>query len=198
MKLHSYVVAIDDGFAPNPFHGSCTLATCKPKIRRYSVVGDWILGTGSKRKGRDQSLVYAMRITETMTYNDYWNDMRFENKRPSLFQSVRKSRGDNIYHTETVTGKWIQEDSCHSNKDGTPNAKHIAVDTSCDNVLISEDFIYYGGGPKLDVPLFNDINVCHTGIGHTSNFDEETIKAFLDWVRDLGQWGYCHDPLNWK
>ena len=31
MRLHSYVVARDYGFAPNPFLGVCTLATCKPK-----------------------------------------------------------------------------------------------------------------------------------------------------------------------
>ena len=32
--LFSYVVATDSGFAPNPFFGLCTLACCKPAIRR--------------------------------------------------------------------------------------------------------------------------------------------------------------------
>ena len=50
MKLFSYVVARDYGFAPNPFFSTCTLATCKPKIRRTASVGDWIIGTGSKKK----------------------------------------------------------------------------------------------------------------------------------------------------
>ena len=98
MRLHSYIVAIDDGFAPNPFYGFCTLATCKPKIRRHAQVGDWMLGTGSKKKGRQGTLVYAMRVTEKMTYDSYWEDPRFEDKRPDLFKSIRKSRGDNIYH----------------------------------------------------------------------------------------------------
>lgn len=30
-KGYSYVVARDFGFAPNPFNGFLTLATCKPK-----------------------------------------------------------------------------------------------------------------------------------------------------------------------
>ena len=34
MTLYSYTVAADTGFAPNPFHGFCTLACCKPGIRR--------------------------------------------------------------------------------------------------------------------------------------------------------------------
>jgi len=34
MKVYSYIVAYDSGFAPNPFHGICTLACCKPTIRR--------------------------------------------------------------------------------------------------------------------------------------------------------------------
>ena len=34
MTVYSYIVAYDSGFAPNPFHGTCTLACCKPTIRR--------------------------------------------------------------------------------------------------------------------------------------------------------------------
>ena len=198
MKLHSYVVAIDDGFAPNPFYGFCTLATCKPKIRHHAQVGDWILGTGSKKRGQQGTLVYAMRVTEKMTCESYWADPRFEDKRPNLYQSIRKSRGDNIYHRHPENGKWIQEDSCHSNGDGTPNRDHIARDTSSANVLISDDFIYRGGGPELLIPDCNGKSVCHTGIGHSNKFDDATVKGFIDWVRPLGEWGYCYGPLIWE
>ena len=51
MKLYSYIVAHDGGFAPNPFWGYCTLANCKPKIRQTAKVGDWIVGLSSKPKG---------------------------------------------------------------------------------------------------------------------------------------------------
>jgi hypothetical protein len=33
-RLFSYTVRVDDGAAPNPFRGLCTLAICKPAIRR--------------------------------------------------------------------------------------------------------------------------------------------------------------------
>ena len=43
-RLFSYTIPIDDGAAPNPFHGMCTLAICKPGIRRVAKKGDWIAG----------------------------------------------------------------------------------------------------------------------------------------------------------
>jgi len=38
--LYSYTVRYDDGAAPNPFNGMCTLAICKPAIRRTAAPGD--------------------------------------------------------------------------------------------------------------------------------------------------------------
>ena len=71
MRLYSYVVARDYGFAPNPFYRVCTLATCKPIIRKAAAIGDWVVGTGSKERDRQAFLVYAMRVTEAMTFNEY-------------------------------------------------------------------------------------------------------------------------------
>ena len=38
MQLISYKVKHDTGFAPNPYFGILTLATCKPAIRRSSKI----------------------------------------------------------------------------------------------------------------------------------------------------------------
>jgi hypothetical protein len=78
VKLHSYVVARDYGFAPNPFFGVCTLATCKPGIRKVAQIGDWVVGTGSKKRKRDKRIVYAMRVTGAITFSQYWTDPRSE------------------------------------------------------------------------------------------------------------------------
>ena len=76
-RIHSYVVRYDSGFAPNPFYGYCTLATCKPGIRRKAEVEDWVVGSGSNDRsvGRGGYLVYAMRVTEVMTFDDYTVDL---------------------------------------------------------------------------------------------------------------------------
>lgn len=52
MRLYVYVVTHDTGFAPNPFHGYCTLATCKPHIRGRAEAGDWVIGLGSTQNGQ--------------------------------------------------------------------------------------------------------------------------------------------------
>lgn len=44
MRLYAYTMTSDSGFAPNPFHGFCTLATCKARIRERATTGDWVLG----------------------------------------------------------------------------------------------------------------------------------------------------------
>jgi hypothetical protein len=64
LRLFSYVVRYDKGFAPNLFWNYCTLATCKPGIRRKAEVGDWVVGTGSKENVGIGKLIYAMKIEE--------------------------------------------------------------------------------------------------------------------------------------
>ena len=55
-ELFVYTVAYDVGFAPNPFYGFCTLATCKADIRNAADVGDWVVGVGSVSKVKRGSL----------------------------------------------------------------------------------------------------------------------------------------------
>ena len=196
-KLYSYIVARDYGFAPNPFYGFCTLATCKPRIRKSAAIGDWIVGTGSKRKNKAGHLVYAMRVTETMSFDEYWIDPRFQHKKPGLYGSQKQAFGDNIYHKEDSSSEWKQLDSHHSKEDGSPDLNNIERDTGVNRILISDDFIYCGGSGPL-IPEFAGSSVCHNHIGHKSNFRQETVDAFIKWIRDFGDEGYCGTPLDWK
>lgn len=66
--LYTYCIPYDDGAAPNPYWGICTLAICKPVIRRVARVGDWVVGTGSSHSPIGDvagAVVYAMQVTET-------------------------------------------------------------------------------------------------------------------------------------
>lgn len=90
----------DTGFAPNPFFGCLTLATCKPGIRRSGnrQVGDWIAGFGSKKMCRDEvvgneRLIYLMKVTEErLLIADYFNG--FPGKRPIPPQNHQNIAGD--------------------------------------------------------------------------------------------------------
>ena len=114
MVVYSYVIEHDFGLAPNPFGRYCTLAVCKLKIRGSSKlkIGDWILGTGSKaiemstgKKGLRKKLIYAMQVTEKITFDDYWSDPRFQYKKPRMNGSRVAMFGDNFYHTDE-NGNW--------------------------------------------------------------------------------------------
>jgi hypothetical protein len=200
MTLFSYVVARDYGFAPNPFGGYCTLATCKPDIRASAQVGDWIVGTGSATQGRAGYLVYAMKVEETCTFDEYWNDPRFESKKPNLHASKMLAFGDNIYHHD-VNGNWIQVDSHHSYHDGTPNDANIERDTKADRVLIATQFSYFGGdGPEIPDFLRNyrGYDLCKSGPGHRRDAPDDMVKEFISWYLSLSASQLEGLPIDWS
>ncbi len=202
VRLHSYVIARDYGFAPNPFFGVCTLATCKPRIRKVATIGDWILGTGSKTGKRHNHAVYAMRVTAAMSFEQYWADPFFTRKKVNLRGSKKQAFGDNIYSRDPATGLWCQANSHHSLHDGSPNPLNVKADTGTNRVLISDDFVYWGGsGPELPLQLLRHgrthENIC-AGRGHKNDFSSEMVNDFIAWVRSTGEKGYCGEPLDWK
>ena len=199
MKLYSYVVPRDFGFAPNPFYGICTLATCKPKIRATAHVGDWVLGTGSKQYGLDGHVVYAMQISAILTYDQYWSDPRFIRKRPNLHGSLKQAYGDNIYHRDPETANWIQQDSHHSHENGSPNYANVVHDTQSDAVLIANEF-YYWGAFGLRIPNefrnFDGHDICLSARGHKCKFPAALVESFIAWIRSHGDHGYIGEPAE--
>lgn len=201
-RIHSYVVRYDSGFAPNPFYGYCTLATCKPSIRRSASVGDWVVGSGSNDRTvrRGGHLVYAMRVTDTLTFDEYGVDPRFGPKKPFRNGSRKQSCGDNIYFRNELEAHWQQRDSFHSLPDGSLNPDHVRRDTGVNRVLISDDFVYFGGeGPEFPDDLKDQQGrpLCKKGIGLTT-FDDPLLVAGLEqWVRSLGATGYQGAPFEW-
>lgn len=207
MKLYSYVVARDYGFAPNPFYGVCTLATCKPKIRKAASIGDWIVGTGSKVNCAENNLVFAVRVTNLITFCEYYASDEFQVKKPNMRGSLKQAFGDNIYHKDE-NGLWIQDNSHHSWDDGSSNCNNLKKDTKVNRVLISSEFTYWGGyGPIIPSDFFcyqsaeeNLTKPCdiRTGRGHRSRFPKDMISCFLQWLDSLDQIGYIGEPGDWK
>ena len=197
-RLYSYVVARDFGFAPNPFYNVCTLATCKPEIRKHANVGDWILGTGSSKRGKEGYLVFVMLVSETLTFSEYWENASFREKRPNLRGSKKQAFGDNIYFKDH-TGRWRQVDSHHSYTGGTSNPHNIDHDTGTDRVLLSTEFVYWGGsGPQVPPKLrsYNGLDICAKR-GHKCRFPDDLVTDFEAWFRSLDAQGYLGAPADW-
>jgi hypothetical protein len=194
-------VARDYGFAPNPFFGVCSLATCKPRIRKAAAIGDWVVGTGSRARKREKRVVFAMRVTDAMSFEKYWADPRFQRKKVNLRGSKKQAFGDNIYARDEETGRWCQANSHHSLDDGSPNPLNIKADTSTNRILISEDFVYWGGsGPEVPA-RFLDYGAAHESIcagrGHKNDFSQAIVTDFIQWIRSRNETGYCGEPLDW-
>jgi hypothetical protein len=144
-----YVVDRDFGFAPNPFHNLCTLATCKPITRRVAKEGDWIIGMGGSRLNATGRCIFAMRVSQTITFDEYWSNPLYRDKKPVRNGSKKMMVGDNIYHL--VAGNWQQMNSHHSYPDGSPNPHNVKNDTQTNAVLVSEYFFYFGAA-AIEIP----------------------------------------------
>jgi hypothetical protein len=191
MRLFSYIVMHDSGFSPNPFWGYCTLADCKPVIRRTAVAGDWIVGLSPKARG--YRIVYAMKVQEILEYEEYFSDPRFAARIPDRTRSeVIYKCGDNIYQPLT-NGTFRQLPSQHSHKDGTVNPTTMASDLSGRNALVSQLFYYFGAsGPELPENLHDLI----TGRGHKSRFTPDVIARFIEFIKDYPE-GVNAAPALW-
>ncbi len=203
MRLFVYVVVHDTGFAPNPFFGYCTLATCKPGIRQRAAVGDWIVGIGSVQRGQEGGLVYAMRVGEALCFDEYWHDERFVLKRPGRSERREQRCGDNIYHRHSRTREWIQEPGYHSRNDGTSDPDHIRRDTHPPQALVATEFAYYGAA-AVDIPhrfrSWDDSDYFGSIRGYRCNFPRNLQTEFTTWLRERAAeaGGLAGDPLDWS
>ncbi|MFH1553345.1 MAG: hypothetical protein ABII76_00515 [Pseudomonadota bacterium] len=189
-KVYIYVVDRDFGFAPNPFHGTCTLATCKPRIRSVAKPGDWIVGVGGTALRATGRCIYFMQVTGSLSFNEYWSHPDFQCKRPARNGARLAMLGDNIYHRENEEGTWAQENSHHSDEDGTPDWSNVANDTGTDRILFSKKFVYFGRDPiQIPQSILNEI-----GYKNIRNH-----RTFLDWrCAPLLEWMEAEGKGNWN
>jgi len=199
MGYYSYKLDHDFGLAPNPFGGYCTLAVCKADIRmnKRLMIGDWIFGLGSVKLKNLNHLIYAMKVEEKITFNEYWEDQRFQYKKPVLNGSLVQIYGDNIYHIDPITKKWHQENSAHSLIDGKTNDSHTVADTKGEFVLISKSF-YYFGDEAFEIPE-KFLPICNEGRNVKSvSIPEPIADEFVKWLSEKYDQGIMGDPINWK
>jgi Nucleotide modification associated domain 2 len=179
--LFSYCIPYDDGAAPNPFWGICTLAICKPRIRQAANVGDWIVGTGSKNSpigDISNNVVYAMLVTQKMTLEDYdrFTQSELLRKIPKMeSKDLRRHYGDSIYDFSKYPPSLRQ--SVH-------DEENRSTDLSGGWVLLSDHFFYFGDRP---IVLTKELlGIVKQGQGHKSTFNMPYVDEFIRWIHSLG------------
>ena len=199
MTYFLYKIEHDYGLAPNPFHGYCTLAVCKSQIRNSSRLnlGDWIIGIGSQALNNKNKIVFIMQVEETMSFHNYWSDVRFQNKKPKINGSLVQMYGDNFYHYDEREKKWIQENSAHSNEKGKLNNDHLKRDVGGEKVLISQTF-YYFGNESIKIPeiFFDEMNGIK--LRNYKILDSNTGQQFIQWLSHNFEKGIHGDPSSWS
>lgn len=202
MIFFSYVVDRDFGFAPNPFFGFCTLANCKPRTRATAQIGDIIFGLAGTnyREPNSKKLIYAMQVTEILSFNEYFKDSRFEFKKPIINATPKRQYGDNIYYKDE-NNNYKQIDSHHSLKSGIQHRENTFHDTKVDKVLISDNFIYFGNNP-IDIPLHLYSNSdAHRNISikrnHKNRFHQDFKENLKSYWESLPR-GIKGNPNEWN
>ena len=169
--IYCYKMTHDTGFAPNPYHGVLTLATCKPVIRKCAKEGYWISGWASNIvQGKDQEfndkaqkLIYLAKVSKVLSFEEYWNNYpqkRQPNKSVERGKECFKSCGnsitiknndisfcgDNIYEPDdNESFGFKQHENPHH---GEGNKAH---DLNGKNVLVCEEFYYFGVENAIDI-----------------------------------------------
>lgn len=180
-RLFSYIVAFDAGSAPNPNNGICTLAICKPNIRRVARPGDVILGLAPSPNNR--RIVYCMIVDEVVSWPNYIelcnSDSKFSNRIPKN----ENDPGDCIWPADASENNMKALSSLSGHDD---YAFETDVINGC-NVLISYKYWYFGSGDKYKVILPDDLTLA-PGRGHRSNANTPYIAQFknffLGWIKE--------------
>lgn len=185
-RLFSYCLPFDDGAAPNPFWGACTLAICKPAIRRVALPGDWVVGTGSANSpigdisGR---VVYAMLVTERLSMEEYDERTRVRLKKK-------------VPNVNSHDPRWIVGDSLYDFSEprvrqriGVHEEGNQVTDLGGRNVLLSDHFVYFGDQPVLLPTKLQPI--VKEGQGHKSSSNDRFLQPFVDWLETTG-----HKPCS--
>lgn len=200
IRLFSYKLRNDSGFAPNPFGGVMTLATCKPKIRESKKPGDWIAGFTSVRFNGDavgsERLIYLMQVTDKMLISEYWNNSEYEMKKPVSDSTRKNSVGDNIYKPT------IENPTSYLDFEQIENRSHKPKDAEKDlngkYVLISKKFWYFGCEPLI-IPV--DIRPeIPAGQSSQGSLTHDFIKAekFISYIQSNFKKGINNYPGGWK
>jgi hypothetical protein len=193
MNIFTYVIEHDLGFAPNPFHGACTLACCKPGIRKKAAIGDYVLGTGAAWPQLRGFLTYWMQVDEITTFDAYWADWRFRHKKPVMLGTTLYRYGDNIYHRDGAD-TYRQEYSFHSMEDGSVSPGNLKTDTgNSDKVLIGRNFAFWG---KSGLLLPENLSCFVRRERHT--YSEAQKAEFFDWLDEHPERGYIDEPAHWQ
>ncbi|MBI3794775.1 MAG: hypothetical protein HY280_08615 [Nitrospinae bacterium] len=121
-----------------------SLAICKPRIRSTAEIGDLIFGFGGVQL--ENRLIYIAQVSDKLRDGQYYREGQFS------------TRPDCIYRYEG--GKYIAKNGrkFHTSSEDISRDLGPPPDYKDANVLISNDFRYFGGGKSIDWEAHHNIH----------------------------------------
>jgi hypothetical protein len=137
---------------------------------------------GGERLKASGRCIYAMRVSAKITFNEYWSNPAYLDKKPVRNGSRKMMVGDNIYFFKATNKKWQQVDSHHSHPDGNINIHNLENDTQTDKVLIADYFVFFG----VEAPVVPDFLLGAIGYKNGRNyrvFENSACDALINWLQ---------------
>lgn len=183
-RLFTYKVAHDGGSAPNPEHGVCTLAICKPAIRRVAKINDVIVGLACV-SDNESRIIYGMVVEHSIPWDDY---IKICNGTGKVLAGINtKKIRSKIPKNENDTGDCIWKNANNyvpaleswSTHNGNDQFNTDVLNGK--KVLLSTKFWYFGKGDKHKICLNTDgLRQLIPGRGHRSNSNKNFRNEFVD------------------
>lgn len=187
MRLYSYIVKRDVGLAPNPFWDYCTLAVCTPNhMGIRAKAGDWFAGITSRQRGN--KLLYAMKVSEVIPFEEYATDPRFESKKPIMNGPWKQRCGDNLYYRDE-RGYWKQRPNPYHD---TPEFRK--KDLRHPSTFVGEHFYYFGENAIQLPAIFEDLIWPRQGC--KGSHEPNLVARFLAWLQGEYQPGIHGEPFD--
>lgn len=144
-------------------------------------MGDWVVGTGSSNSPIGDvsgKVVYVMRVTERLTMGEYdsLTQAKLNKKIPDVeSRDPRRVVGDSLYD---FSEPGIPQ------RPGVHDQGNRDTDLGGLNVLLSDEFLYFGDHP---IALPTDLlPIVKQGQGHRSHANDPYLGSFADWIGSLG------------
>lgn len=181
-KIYVYKLTSDDGGAPCVCERILSLAICKPAIRSVAKRGDIVLGFAGNDLYRDNSLVYAAKVTDNLDGQEYFSDSQYRTRPDCIYLwdgRFFKRKADAKFHPSPAN---LLRDL------GEPSTYSRA------HVLLSEgteSFRYFRDkcpvGYKKEFPLLTSL-IQNLTQGHRVNFEPELraeLRRFIARIWDV-------------
>jgi hypothetical protein len=174
--IYFYKLTADNGGAPCVKGGLLSLAICKPMIRGRAKEGDIIFGFAASSLHRDNRLLFAARVTDTLLNGVYYKNSRYA------------QRGDCIYRLSADRFVRRKDAQYHARSEDLTHDLGAYPDYLRATVLLSKDFRYFGraGSNEYKCKFLRVKDaVERLGRGHRIHQDGALHKELLDmadWV----------------